>query len=133
MIPAWKPVRVGWWDRALALAAGLALLASLAVWWHTRRELNAVRRELQAVSAANLFLKKTLGDMTVAITAKEKEIDRLEHSPCNGQDKARPGSERRTRIRLPAYRNAIVFTPDMSNRFRHLKFLQATLSSNSTM
>jgi len=133
VIPAWKPVRVGWWDRALALAAALALLASLAIWRHTRRELDAVRRELQAVGAANLFLKKTLGDMTVAITAKEKEIDHLEQAPCNGQDKARPGSERRTRTRPPAYRKAIVFTPEISNRFRHRKFLHATLSSSSTM
>lgn len=91
MIPAWKPVRVSWLDRGLTLAAGLALLASLAVWWHTRRELHVVRRELQTVSAANLFLKKTLGDMTVAITAKDKEIDRLERAPCNGQD-TRPSS-----------------------------------------
>jgi len=31
------------------------------------------------------------------------------------------------------YRNAMVFTPDMSKRFRQRKFLHATLSSNSTI
>jgi hypothetical protein len=84
----------------MALAAGLVLLASLAVWWHTRRELAVVRRELQTVSAANLFLKKTLGDMTIAITAKDREIDRLERAPCNGQD-TRPSSGRGTARRSP--------------------------------
>ena len=34
---------------------------------------------------------------------------------------------------LPHYKNAMVFTPDISNRFRHRKFLHATLSSSSTM
>jgi hypothetical protein len=82
-------------NRALTLAAGLALLVSLALWWHTRRELDEVRQKLQATTAANVFLKKTLGDMTIAMTGKDKEIDRLEQSPCNGQEKARPGSKRR--------------------------------------
>jgi hypothetical protein len=87
---------------ATAIAA-LALLASLAVSWQARRELDQVRRELQAVTAANQFLKKTLGDMTIAITAKDREIDRLENTPCNGQPNARPGSERRTdRSKAPA-------------------------------
>jgi hypothetical protein len=131
--PALERVQLSRLDRRVTLAAGLALLASLAVWWQARRELDAVRRELQAVTAANLFLKKTLGDMTIAITAKDKETDRLGHSPCNGQEKARPDSERRTGTRPPAYKNAMVLTPDISNRFRHRKFLHATLSSSSTM
>jgi hypothetical protein len=80
--------------KGVTLVAGLVLLASLAVWWHARRELTEVRRELQAVTEANLFLKKTLGDMTIAITGKDKEIDRLEHAPCNGQEKVQPGSKR---------------------------------------
>src|ERR1017187_8820743 len=31
------------------------------------------------------------------------------------------------------YRNAMVLTPEMSNRLRHRRFLQATLSSSRTM
>jgi hypothetical protein len=69
-------------NKYVTLVAGLVLLASLVVWWQSRRELNEVRRELQAVTEANLFLKKTLGDMTIAITRKDKEIDRLEHAAC---------------------------------------------------
>jgi hypothetical protein len=75
-------------NRPVSLVVGLALLASLALWWQARRELDKVRRELQAVTEANLFLKKTLGDMTIAITGKDREIDRLEHAPCHGQEKA---------------------------------------------
>jgi hypothetical protein len=37
---------------------------------------------LQKVTAANEFLRKSLGEMSVAITAKEKEIDRLERAGC---------------------------------------------------
>jgi hypothetical protein len=37
----------------VTLVAGLVLLASLAVWWHARRELTEVRRELQAVTEGN--------------------------------------------------------------------------------
>ncbi|HUE05306.1 MAG TPA: hypothetical protein VMR62_37515 [Bryobacteraceae bacterium] len=87
---------MSWWDRGLALAAGLLLLVSLALWWQSRRELDSVRRELRAVSAANEFLKRTLGDMTIALTAKDKEMDRLGRVPCEGQEKARPGSGART-------------------------------------
>ncbi len=87
---------MSWWDRGLALAAGLLLLVSLALWWQSRRELDSVRRELRAVSAANEFLKRTLGDMTIALIAKDKEIDRLGRVPCEGQEKARPGSGART-------------------------------------
>ena len=87
---------MSWWDRGLALAAGLLLLVSLALWWQSRRELDSVRRELRAVSAANELLKRTLGDMTIALTAKDKEIDRLGHVPCERQENARPGSGART-------------------------------------
>jgi hypothetical protein len=49
----------------------LALMVALATSWSDRQE-------LQKVTAANDFLRKSLGEMTVAITAKQKEIDRLE-------------------------------------------------------
>jgi hypothetical protein len=74
-------------DRRVTLVAGLVLIASLALCWQSRRELDKVRGELQTVTAANEFLKRTLGDMTIAITGKDKEIDRLEHAPCNGHEK----------------------------------------------
>jgi hypothetical protein len=56
------------------------------------RELRAVRRELLLVTTANELLKKTLGDMTVAITAKDREINRLRGSGGDGQERARPGN-----------------------------------------
>ena len=74
--------------KGLILAAGLALIACLAGCVISVLELQAARRDLLAVTAANDFLKKTLGDMTIAITAKEKEIDRLEHTGCGVPEKA---------------------------------------------
>ena len=54
--------------------------------------MRAVRRELLLVTKANELLKKTLGDMTVVITAKEREIDRLRDSHCDGQERAGPSN-----------------------------------------
>jgi hypothetical protein len=76
--------------RGLIAIVGLALIFSFAVYFRARWELLAARRELVAVTTANEFLKKTLGDMTVAINAKDREIDRLENTGCDGQVKARP-------------------------------------------
>jgi hypothetical protein len=78
--------------KGLIVAAGLALIACLAGCVIFMLELQAARRELLAVTAANDFLKKTLGDMTIAITAKEREIDRLEHGGCDGPEKAPPAA-----------------------------------------
>ena len=75
----------------LIAGLGLAVIFSLAACLKARRELQVGRRELLAVTTANEFLKKTLGEMTIAVTAKEKEIDRLEHAGCYGQETARPG------------------------------------------
>ena len=77
--------------KGLFVILGSALIFSLAVCLKARRELQAARRELLAVTTANEFLKSTLGDMTVAISAKDREIDRLEHAGCDGREKARPG------------------------------------------
>lgn len=76
--------------KGLVLIAGLALLFSLALCLKARRDLQAARRDLQAVTRANEFLKSTLGDMTVAMAAKDREIDRLQHTGCKGQENARP-------------------------------------------
>jgi hypothetical protein len=57
------------------MAGGLTLMLALASSWRDRQE-------LQKVTAANDFLRKSLGEMSIAITAKEKEIDRLEQAGC---------------------------------------------------
>jgi hypothetical protein len=71
-------------SRGLILLVGLVLTLSLAVSLKTRRE-------LLAAAAANDFLRKTLGDMTVAITTKDREINRLKLAGCNEQEKPWPG------------------------------------------
>jgi hypothetical protein len=76
--------------KSLIGIGGLTVLLSLAFSWSTSRDLQSVRRELGAVTKANDFLRKTLGDMSVAITAKDREIDRLWHSACEGREKAQP-------------------------------------------
>ena len=70
-------------ERALVLVFALAMTIAAAGWW-------SGRRELQAMTAANDFLRKTLGDMTVTIAAKDREIDRLQQTPCEVPDKAAP-------------------------------------------
>lgn len=77
------------WNFVVVLGC-LALLASLGLAWNAVRELESQRRELLKLTDANEFLKKTLGDMTIALAAKDKEIDRLQHSACAGQEKAPP-------------------------------------------
>jgi hypothetical protein len=81
---------VSGFHRGLIAIVGSALIFSFAVCFRARWELLAVRRELVAVTTANEFLKKNLGDMTVAINAKDREIDRLEDTGCDGQVKTRP-------------------------------------------
>jgi hypothetical protein len=79
-------------QRYLTLIASLSLIFCVITFLRGSRELRTVRRELLLVTEANELLKKTLGDMTVAITAKDREIDRLKNSGCDGQEKARPGN-----------------------------------------
>ena len=84
--------------KTVVVIGGLTLVLSLAFSWSTRRDLQSARRELTAVTKANDFLKKTLSDMTIAISAKEREIDRLQQSACpGGQEKAQPGTPTRPR------------------------------------
>jgi hypothetical protein len=54
---------------------GTALIWSIVSGWRDRQE-------LQRMNAANAFLRKTLGEMTIALSAKDKEIDRLEQTAC---------------------------------------------------
>ena len=75
--------------KSLILSGGWALVLSIAFGWESKRGFPSARQELVAVTTANEFLKRTLSDMTIAITAKDREIDRLRQSACDGQ-KARP-------------------------------------------
>lgn len=77
--------------KSLILIGGLALISSIVFGWKSRRELQSAGLEIVLVTRANEFLKKTLGDMTVAIAEKEREIDRLQRSGCDWQEKAQPG------------------------------------------
>lgn len=79
-------------QRYLILIGSLSLIFCVVTSLRDSRELRAVRRELLLVTKANELLKKTLGDMTVAITAKDREIDRLRGSQCDSQERAGPGN-----------------------------------------
>ena len=79
-------------QRYLTLIGGLSLIFCVVTSLIDSRELRTTKRELLLVTKANELLKKTLGDMTVAITAKDREIDRLRNSGCDGRERARPGN-----------------------------------------
>jgi len=78
--------------KGVTVIAGLTLILSVTIWWKGRSELSAARQELRAVTEANDFLKKTLGDLTVAMAAKDREIDRVRRSPCGAQREHLPES-----------------------------------------
>jgi hypothetical protein len=61
----------------LTVILGLALILSLVVLRKSQREL---QQQLHTVTDANGALRETLGEMTVAITKKDEEIDRLQLS-----------------------------------------------------
>ena len=42
-------------------------------------------RQLRTVTSANEFLKKTVGEMAQAISAKDRELDRLIKAPCQSK------------------------------------------------
>jgi hypothetical protein len=62
------------------LLLSLALCLSVATWLRGRQE-------LEAITAANESVRKTLGEMTVALADKDREIDRLSGSPCSTGEK----------------------------------------------
>jgi len=78
--------------KGLMLLAAAAVMACVAVSVKSMRDLDAAREELKSIAKANEFLKKTLGDMTVAMAAKDKQIDSLEHGGCTGPHTAPPPS-----------------------------------------
>jgi hypothetical protein len=67
--------------RALIAVLSLALTVSVGTWWRARQD-------LQIVTAANASVRKTLGDLMVAITQRERDIDRLTKSPCNADERS---------------------------------------------
>jgi hypothetical protein len=62
--------------KALMLFVGLALIRAVGTWWRARQE-------LRVVTEANAFVRKTLGDLTVAMAEKDREIGHLTKTPCN--------------------------------------------------
>ena len=64
----------------LTLLLALALIAVMVLWKRPQRDL---QNEVQALTNANTSLKETLGEMTVALTKKEKQIDDLREAPCH--------------------------------------------------
>jgi hypothetical protein len=79
-------------QRICILSGCLAILSCAAGYLKSMHDLQAARQELRSVAEANEFLKKTLGEMTVAIASKDREIDRLEQAGCDGQPKAPPAA-----------------------------------------
>ena len=69
----------------LTVLLGLALALSLIMSGRTQREL---QQQLHTLTDANGVLRETLGNLTVAITQKDEEIDRL-HTSCSTQDQGR--------------------------------------------
>ena len=74
----------------VAVVAGLSLIVSAVACVKAWREVQGTQRELRAIGSANDFLRKTLGEMTVAIAAKDKEIDRLQRTGCNSLKQEQP-------------------------------------------
>jgi hypothetical protein len=81
---------MGRFQKAVLVIASLALIISFAVWRKARLELQADRQQLRTLTVANEAFRKTLGDMAVALAAKDKEIMRLKRTGCERQENARP-------------------------------------------
>ena len=67
--------------KGLLFVVSVALVISLAV-------VLRFREQLLTATRANKLLRQTLGSMTVAITEKDRQIGRLEQSPCATQQKS---------------------------------------------
>jgi hypothetical protein len=72
---------------ALTLVLGLALIVLGMLGRKTQREL---QQELHTITDANSVLRETLGNLTLAITDKDKQIDRLLGSSCPAPEESRP-------------------------------------------
>jgi hypothetical protein len=69
-----------WIYRGLILFFSAALCLSITTW-------SGARRELRAVTAANESLRKTLGDLIVAMGERDREIERLAGFACDGGER----------------------------------------------
>ena len=95
----------------VTMLAVSALAFSLTAWLSAKRDVQTTRRELVGVTKANEFLKKTLGDMTMAITAKDRQIDQLLGSGCDEKEKTLPSTSiRPDRTKVP--KSKVVRTGD---------------------
>jgi hypothetical protein len=77
------------WEIRLCLGVILALLIALGaglVTWLNQREM------LHETMTANDYLRKTLGEMSMAITEKDRELDRLSQHRCQSHDGGPAGS-----------------------------------------
>jgi hypothetical protein len=77
--------------RALVIAGAVVVLGAASLALKVRQDLQSARQELHSAVAANEFLRKTLGDMSRAIAAKDRQIDLLERGSCEGGQKMGPG------------------------------------------
>jgi hypothetical protein len=68
------------------ICKGVMLFSSVALCFSVENWLRA-RQELRVVTAANESLRKTLGNLIVAMGEKDREIDRLAGSPCEGNER----------------------------------------------
>jgi hypothetical protein len=73
----------------LTIILGLALIVSAILGRKTQGDL---QQELHAATDANGVLRETLGQLTIAITDKDKQIDRLLRSPCKVPEGENPDS-----------------------------------------
>jgi hypothetical protein len=77
----------------LTVILGVALIVSLVV---SRKSQQEFQRELHAVNDANGVLRERLGQLTIAITNKDKQIDHLLQSSCEV-----PGGEHQDSFQVP--------------------------------
>jgi hypothetical protein len=82
----------------LSIGLSLALILSLATAWKLQRDL---QRELRAVTDANDILRKTLGDLTIAVTEKDKQIERFNDSSCGPEGQTPAPSPSRSKRKAP--------------------------------
>jgi hypothetical protein len=68
---------------------GVILFFSVALCFSVENWLRS-EQEMQAVTAANESLRKTLGKLIVAISEKDREIDRLSGPSCDVGDPVKP-------------------------------------------
>ena len=91
----------------LTVILGLAVIVLVLLGRKTEREL---RQELHTITDANSVLRETLGNLTIAITDKDKQIDRLLGSSCTTPEQTKPNSP------VPPFRNVNPAKPSKAGR-----------------